>query len=162
MNNSMDSKSKQQNFAYAQKANAKEKTSRREARRKLLVPQSKKAVQGSAKLAPALRDARWTLPGQVAVQALFWTLWPSQDVPPFRGVGLVQLRLLFCHPRPQTALQADHVAHVDQPPFTARVPSAKKRGNEQSESGLPDGHEDDKQPKSLSSVLKRRPWCRWQ
>lgn len=60
------------------------------------------------------------LPGQVAVQALVWTLWPSQAEPPFRGAGLVQLRLLFCQPRPHTALHADHVAHVDHPPFTAQ------------------------------------------
>lgn len=62
----------------------------------------------------------WELPGQVATQALFWTFCPSQDVPPFSGVGLVQLRLLFCQPRPHTALQDDQVVHVDQPPLTAR------------------------------------------
>ena len=67
------------------------------------------------------------LPGQVAVQALFWKLCPSQELPPLRGVGLVQLRLLFCDPRPHTALQADHVDHVDQPPFTAR-PQVQRRG----------------------------------
>ena len=60
------------------------------------------------------------LPGQVATQALFWTFCPSQDVPPFSGVGLVQLRLLFCQPRPHTALQDDQVVHVDQPPLTVR------------------------------------------
>ena len=63
------------------------------------------------------------LPGQVATQALFWTFCPSQDVPPFSGVGLVQLRLLFCQPRPHTALQDDHVVHVDQPPLTVRPAS---------------------------------------
>lgn len=62
----------------------------------------------------------WELPGQVATQALFWTFCPSQDVPPFSGVGLVQLRLLFCQPRPHTALQDDQVVHVDQPPLTVR------------------------------------------
>lgn len=60
----------------------------------------------------------WELPGQVATQALFWTFCPSQDVPPFSGVGLVQLRLLFCQPRPHTALQDDQVVQVDQPPLT--------------------------------------------
>lgn len=60
----------------------------------------------------------WQLPGQVATQALFWTFCPSQDVPPFSGVGLVQLRLLFCQPRPHTALHDDQVVHVDQPPLT--------------------------------------------
>lgn len=62
----------------------------------------------------------WELPGQVATQALFWTFCPSQEVPPFSGVGLVQLRLLFCQPRPHTALQDDQVVHVDQPPLTVR------------------------------------------
>lgn len=71
--------------------------------------------------------AAWELPGQVATQALFWTFCPSQDVPPFSGVGLVQLRLLFCQPRPHTALQDDQVVHVDQPPLTVR-PVPKGRG----------------------------------
>lgn len=62
----------------------------------------------------------WELPGQVATQALFWTFCPSQDVPPFSGVGLVQLRLLLCQPRPHTALQDDQVVHMDQPPLTVR------------------------------------------
>lgn len=61
------------------------------------------------------------LPGQVATQALFCTFCPSQDVPPFSGVGLVQLRLLFCQPRPHTALQDDQVVHVDQPPLTVEA-----------------------------------------
>lgn len=38
-----------------------------------------------------------------------------------RGAGLVQLRLLFCQPRPQLALQTDHSVHVDHPPFTGRT-----------------------------------------
>lgn len=70
----------------------------------------------------------WELPGQVATQALFWTFCPSQDVPPFSGVGLVQLRLLFCQPRPHTALQDDQVVHVDQPPLTVRPAPGVWRG----------------------------------
>ncbi|KAM9391259.1 netrin receptor UNC5A-like, partial [Salvelinus alpinus] len=66
-------------------------------------------------------DERAVLPGQVAVQALFWTFCPSHATPPFSGVGLVQLRLLLCQPRPQTELHADHVVQVDQPPFTVTV-----------------------------------------
>lgn len=63
----------------------------------------------------------WQLPGQVATQTLFWMFWPSHDEPPFNGVGLVQLRLLFCQPRPHTALQDDQVVHVDQPPLTVKA-----------------------------------------
>lgn len=63
----------------------------------------------------------WELPGQVATQTLFWMFCPSHDEPPFNGVGLVQLRLLFCQPRPHTALQDDQVVHVDQPPLTVKV-----------------------------------------
>lgn len=65
--------------------------------------------------------AAWQLPGQVATQTLFWMFCPSQDEPPFNGVGLVQLRLLFCQPRPHTALQDDQVVHVDQPPLTVKA-----------------------------------------
>lgn len=76
-------------------------------------------------------EVAWGLPGQVATQALFWTFCPSHDVPPFSGVGLVQLRLLFCQPRPHTALQDDQVVHVDQPPLTVRpAPSGDERVRE--------------------------------
>lgn len=84
----------------------------------------------------------WELPGQVATQALFWTFCPSQDVPPFSGVGLVQLRLLFCQPRPQTALQDDQVVHVDQPPLTVRPALGKWKGSER-EGGEGGGGEDE-------------------
>lgn len=33
----------------------------------------------------------------------------------------MQLRLRFCQPRPQLALQTDHSVHVDHPPFTGRT-----------------------------------------
>lgn len=84
----------------------------------------------------------WELPGQVATQALFWTFCPSQDVPPFSGVGLVQLRLLFCQPRPHTALQDDQVVHVDQPPLTVRPApvgmEGGRRGREEGRDGWRD------------------------
>lgn len=65
---------------------------------------------------------RWPLvPGHRVAQAVFWTFCPSQKAPPLRGAGLVQLRLRFCQPRPQLALQTDHSVHVDQPPFTGRI-----------------------------------------
>lgn len=87
----------------------------------------------------------WELPGQVATQALFWTFCPSQDVPPFSGVGLVQLRLLFCQPRPHTALQDDQVVQVDQPPLTVRpVPREEGgiwRGEVKGEEGCEGGRD---------------------
>lgn len=61
-----------------------------------------------------------TLPGQMVVQAVFWKAWPSQKAPPLSGVGLVQVRVRFCQPRPQRLEQGDHSAQLDQPPFTAR------------------------------------------
>lgn len=61
------------------------------------------------------------VPGHRVAQAVFWTFCPSQKAPPLRGAGLVQLRLLFCQPRPQLALQTDHSVHVDHPPFTGRT-----------------------------------------
>lgn len=65
---------------------------------------------------------RWPLvPGHRVAQAVFWTFCPSQKAPPLRGAGLVQLRLRFCQPRPQLALQTDHSVHVDHPPFTGRT-----------------------------------------
>lgn len=60
------------------------------------------------------------VPGHSEAQAVFWTFCPSQKAPPLRGAGLVQLRLRFCQPRPQLALQTDHSVHVDHPPFTGR------------------------------------------
>lgn len=69
---------------------------------------------GGAQAVPRARR----VPGQRVVQALFCTFWPSQKAPPLRGVGLVQVRLRFCQPRPQLVLQPDHCVHVDQPPFT--------------------------------------------
>lgn len=53
------------------------------------------------------------------VQAVFWKAWPSQKAPPLSGVGLVQVRVRFCQPRPQRLEQGDHSAQLDQPPFTA-------------------------------------------
>ena len=69
------------------------------------------------------RCRRWRplVPGHRVAQAVFWTFCPSQKAPPLRGAGLVQLRLLFCQPRPQLALQTDHSVHVDHPPFTGRT-----------------------------------------
>lgn len=67
------------------------------------------------------KKVAWQLPGQVATQTLFWMFCPSHDEPPFSGVGLVQLRLLFCQPRPHTALQDDQVVHMDQPPLTVKA-----------------------------------------
>lgn len=61
------------------------------------------------------------VPGHRVAQAVFWTFCPSQKAPPLRGAGLVQLRLRFCQPRPQVALQTDHSVHVDHPPFTGRT-----------------------------------------
>lgn len=61
------------------------------------------------------------VPGHRVAHAVFWTFCPSQKAPPLRGAGLVQLRLRFCQPRPQVALQTDHSVHVDHPPFTGRT-----------------------------------------
>lgn len=65
--------------------------------------------------------ATWpaALPGHTVVQAVFWKAWPSQKAPPLSGVGLVQVRVRFCQPRPQRLEQGDHSAQLDQPPFTA-------------------------------------------
>lgn len=60
-----------------------------------------------------------SLPGQRVVQVIFWKGCPSQKEPPFRGAGLVQVRVRFCQPRPQRLLHGDHSDQVDQPPFTA-------------------------------------------
>jgi len=76
------------------------------------------------------------VPGQRVVQAVFCTFWPSQKAPPLRGVGLVQVRLRFCQPRPQLVLQPDHCVHVDQPPFTGC------RGTRQRPSGTGDAGRD--------------------
>lgn len=43
-------------------------------------------------------------------------------------MGLVQLRLLFCQPRPHTALQDDQVVHVDQPPLTVQTSASGDGG----------------------------------
>lgn len=57
-------------------------------------------------------------PGQGALQAIFCTDMPSQNAPPFRGAGLVQVRDLLWMPRPHGTLQVDHSVHRDQPPLT--------------------------------------------
>lgn len=44
---------------------------------------------------------------------------PSQNAPPFRGAGLVQVRERFWTPLPQFTLHGDHSVHKDQPPLTA-------------------------------------------
>lgn len=67
------------------------------------------------------RRRQLLVPGHRVAQAVFWTFCPSQKAPPLRGAGLVQLRLRFCQPRPQLALQTDHSVHVDHPPFTGRT-----------------------------------------
>lgn len=69
------------------------------------------------------QGATWpaALPGHTVVQAVFWKAWPSQNAPPLSGVGLVQVRVRFCQPRPQRLEQGDHSAQLDQPPFTARA-----------------------------------------
>lgn len=59
------------------------------------------------------------LPGHTVVQEVFWKAWPSQKAPPLSGVGLVQVRVRFCQPRPQRLEQGDHSAQLDHPPFTA-------------------------------------------
>lgn len=91
--------------------------------RRWLVDARKKERKRKAMRSQAADDKQGCLglPGQVATQALFCTFCPSQDVPPFSGVGLVQLRLLFCQPRPHTALQDDQVVQVDQPPLTVKA-----------------------------------------
>lgn len=58
-------------------------------------------------------------PGQRALQLIFCTDMPSQNAPPFRGAGLVQVRERFWTPLPQFTLHGDHSVHKDQPPFTA-------------------------------------------
>lgn len=61
-----------------------------------------------------------TEPGHRVVQAIFWTLWPSQKAPPLSGAGLVQVLVRFWKPLPQRLLHTDHSVQVDQPPFTAK------------------------------------------
>lgn len=58
------------------------------------------------------------IPGHKVLQVLFCTDMPSQNAPPFRGVGFVQVRERFCTPRPQRTLQGDQSVHDDQPPLT--------------------------------------------
>lgn len=58
------------------------------------------------------------LPGHSVVHVTLWTGGPSQNEPPFRGAGLVQLRVRRCHPRPHRALHSDHSVQEDQPPLT--------------------------------------------
>lgn len=58
------------------------------------------------------------LPGHIVVQVTLCTGGPSQKAPPFRGAGLVQLRVRRCQPRPQRALHSDHSVQEDQPPLT--------------------------------------------
>lgn len=57
-------------------------------------------------------------PGHSEVQVTLWKGGPSQKAPPFRGAGLVQLRVRRCQPRPQRALQSDQSVQEDQPPLT--------------------------------------------
>lgn len=59
-------------------------------------------------------------PGHSVVQVTLWKGGPSQKAPPFRGAGLVQLRVRRCQPRPHRALHSDHSVHEDQPPLTDR------------------------------------------
>lgn len=66
------------------------------------------------------RESVYISPGQREVQVIFCTDIPSQNAPPLRGAGLVQVRERFCHPLPQRTLQADHSVQEDQPPFTER------------------------------------------
>ncbi|ETE67171.1 Histone-lysine N-methyltransferase, H3 lysine-79 specific, partial [Ophiophagus hannah] len=54
----------------------------------------------------------------MVVQASFWKDCPSQIEPPLSGAGLVQVRVRFCHPRPQRLLHEDQSDQVDQPPLT--------------------------------------------
>lgn len=61
-----------------------------------------------------------TEPGHRVVQAIFWTLWPSQKAPPLRGAGLVQVLVRFWKPLPHRLLHTDHSVQVDHPPFTER------------------------------------------
>lgn len=62
----------------------------------------------------------WYWLGQSALQVIFCTDMPSQNAPPLRGAGLVQVRDRFWTPRPHGTLQADHSVHKDQPPFTGK------------------------------------------
>lgn len=57
-------------------------------------------------------------PGHSVVQVTLWKGGPSQKAPPFRGAGLVQLRVRRCQPRPHRALHSDHSVQEDQPPLT--------------------------------------------
>lgn len=59
-----------------------------------------------------------TSPGHRVVQVTLWKGVPSQKAPPFRGAGLVQLRVRRCQPRPHLALHSDHSVQEDQPPLT--------------------------------------------
>ena len=61
-----------------------------------------------------------TEPGHRVVQAIFWTLWPSQKAPPLSGAGLVQVLVRFWKPLPHRLLHTDHSVQVDQPPFTEK------------------------------------------
>lgn len=60
----------------------------------------------------------WSSPGHSVVQVTLCTGGPSQKAPPFKGAGLVQLRVRRCQPRPQRALHSDHSVQEDQPPLT--------------------------------------------
>ena len=52
---------------------------------------------------------------------LCWSEFPLQPRPPFWGLGLVHVRVLFCTPLPQDFEQLDHLDHLDHPPFTLFV-----------------------------------------
>ena len=59
------------------------------------------------------------LPGQWYFMHDFdWIHEPMQDLPPYFGVGAVQLLYRFRFPVPQVLLQEPHVPQLDQPPCT--------------------------------------------
>lgn len=92
--------------------------------KKLIREQLKKCKRAGAQAQPCSNSMRddgvpWRSPGHRVLQVLFCTDMPSQNAPPLRGVGLVQVRVRFCMPRPQRTLQGDQSVHDDQPPFTA-------------------------------------------
>lgn len=47
-----------------------------------------------------IRQCELMLPGHSVVQVTRWKGGPSQKEPPFKGAGLVQLRVRRCQPRP--------------------------------------------------------------
>lgn len=70
-------------------------------------------------------------PGHKVLQVLFCTDMPSQNAPPLRGVGLVQVRERFCTPRPHRTLQGDQSVQEDQPPFTGEDERTDREGGEE-------------------------------